>query len=395
MGNLGLRPLPIFLLACALAVPTSVGAFEFQLPGMRPDASFERITTGLSSGLRNLCDRLQNSRLPFVLPDFCAPPEPPPPPPPVDVCPNVPGNQESGPCADEDGAAEGGTWNGESCDMPPPPPVDVCPNVPGDQENGPCADEECASQGGTWNGTSCDLPPPPILPTLDFSATPSSIIEGDSSTLEWDSGDADSCTASNGWSGSQALDGSLVVSPTITTTYGLECTNADGSISRNITVTVSPPPPAGTGVVITEIMYAPDGTDATHEWIEIKNGSSGSVNFTGWVFFEDNVNHGLTLFFGADAILEPGEFAIIADDAATFLEDFPGSADTVFDSAFVLESPANPKTLSLKNNLGEIVHSVAYDTSMGGNNDFNSLQNTTGGWIGAPPTPGEENASSS
>jgi len=63
---------------------------------------------------------LQDGRLPFLLPDFCTPPEPPPPPPPIDVCPNVPGNQESGPCADEECVADGGTWNGESCDVPPP-----------------------------------------------------------------------------------------------------------------------------------------------------------------------------------------------------------------------------------------------------------------------------------
>lgn len=45
-------------------------------------------------------------------------------------------------------------------DTPPPPPVDVCPNVPGDQTTTPCADQTCAEAGGTWNGTSCDMPPP-------------------------------------------------------------------------------------------------------------------------------------------------------------------------------------------------------------------------------------------
>ena len=44
---------------------------------------------------------------------------------------------------------------------PPPPPTDVCPNVPGDQTTTPCADQTCVNQGGTWNGTSCVMPPPP------------------------------------------------------------------------------------------------------------------------------------------------------------------------------------------------------------------------------------------
>ena len=384
-----MRPLLVLVLLCALVLPASVGAREFE-PRTRGDDVEARITARLNSALQSLCDRLQNSRLSIALPDFCVPP---PPPPPVDVCPNVPGTQETGPCADDECVADGGTWNGESCDMPPPPPVDVCPNVPGTQETGPCADEECVADGGTWNGASCDLPPPPVFPTLDFSATPSSIIEGEGSTLEWDSEDADSCTASNGWSGAQALDGSLVVSPAVTTTYGLECTNADGSISRNVTVTVSPPPPAGTGLVITEIMYNPVGTDSTHEWIEIKNGSTGAIDLTDWDFFENGTNHGLTLALGEDAILAPGEFAVIAQDAVTFREptDFPGFSGTLFDSAFDLSNTG--ETIAMKNSGGEIVDEVTYSSSTGADNDGDSLQLTTVGWIAALPTPGAENAS--
>lgn len=44
---------------------------------------------------------------------------------------------------------------------PPPPSADACPNVPGDQASGPCADDLCRDQGGTWNGSACELPPPP------------------------------------------------------------------------------------------------------------------------------------------------------------------------------------------------------------------------------------------
>ena len=50
---------------------------------------------------------------------------------------------------------------------PPPPPADVCPNVPGTQTSGPCADEQCLQQGGTWNGASCVMPPPPPPPGGD------------------------------------------------------------------------------------------------------------------------------------------------------------------------------------------------------------------------------------
>src|SRR3989344_581367 len=70
------------------------------------------------------------------------------------------------PTPEEQCALDGGTWNTETnlCDMPapspepsPPPPSDVCPNVPGDQASGPCADEQCFADGGIWDGDSCDV----------------------------------------------------------------------------------------------------------------------------------------------------------------------------------------------------------------------------------------------
>lgn len=39
-----------------------------------------------------------------------------------------------------------------------PPVTDVCPNVPGIQASGPCADQECVNAGGTWDGDSCEFP---------------------------------------------------------------------------------------------------------------------------------------------------------------------------------------------------------------------------------------------
>src|SRR3989344_628907 len=66
---------------------------------------------------------------------------------------------------------DGGTWNGTSCDMPAPP-ADVCPNVEGDQPSGPCADTECADTGGTWDSTSCVMPAPSPSPSPTPTTTP-------------------------------------------------------------------------------------------------------------------------------------------------------------------------------------------------------------------------------
>ncbi|TLY42810.1 MAG: hypothetical protein E6K59_08050, partial [Nitrospirae bacterium] len=92
--------------------------------------------------------------------------------------------------------------------------------------------------------------PPPPAPTLSFSASPTSITSGQSSTLSWSSTNATSCTASNGWTGTKAISGTQAVTPTATTTYTLACTGSGGTATQSTTVTVSsvtPPPPSTTG----------------------------------------------------------------------------------------------------------------------------------------------------
>ena len=83
----------------------------------------------------------------------------------------------------------------------------------------------------------------PGLPTVDaFTAAPSTITSGGSSTLAWTVTDATSVVIvdeadAEVYSGSD-LDGDVVVSPTTTTTYTLTATNADGSADADVTVTV-------------------------------------------------------------------------------------------------------------------------------------------------------------
>ena len=173
----------VFLCVFAISLPLLTAAETLRF---RPDDSQERITSRLENLLGLLCDRITETierGFPISVPAFCAPEPPPPPPPPIDVCPNVPGNQAAGPCADVQCTEAGGTWNGASCDMPPPPPVDVCPNVPGLQESGPCADVECTEDGGAWDGDSCDMPPPPegsvVLNEIMYD------LPGTDGTREW------------------------------------------------------------------------------------------------------------------------------------------------------------------------------------------------------------------
>ncbi|NOY62581.1 MAG: hypothetical protein GXP10_05385, partial [Gammaproteobacteria bacterium] len=79
-------------------------------------------------------------------------------------------------------------------------------------------------------------------PTLSLGATSTSILSGESAQLTWSTTDANSCTASGGWSGSQATSGSASIGPlSATSTFTLNCSGDGGSIEKSIQVTVTTP----------------------------------------------------------------------------------------------------------------------------------------------------------
>jgi len=88
--------------------------------------------------------------------------------------------------------------------------------------------------------------PPPPAPTLNFSATSTSIAYNSSTTLNWSSTNATSCTASGAWSGSKGTSGSQSTGNlTSSKTYSLSCTGSGGtSPTVSVTVNVGSPPPS-------------------------------------------------------------------------------------------------------------------------------------------------------
>jgi hypothetical protein len=87
---------------------------------------------------------------------------------------------------------------------------------------------------------------------VSFSADPTSISAGTSSTLNWSSAQATSCDASGDWTGPKAAAGDERVTPAGTATYTLTCTGTGGSASRSETVSVTADsgggsPPSGGG----------------------------------------------------------------------------------------------------------------------------------------------------
>lgn len=98
-------------------------------------------------------------------------------------------------------------------------------------------------------------PPPSPAPSSSlainsFIASPAAIDTGETCMLSWDVSGATSVSIAPGI-GSVSASGSATVSPSGTTSYTLTASDANGSITRSVTVTVaSAPPPAPSAPVI-------------------------------------------------------------------------------------------------------------------------------------------------
>lgn len=115
--------------------------------------------------------------------------------------------------------------------------------------------------------------PPPAAPTVaSFTAEPTSIQPGQSSTLRWEvSGNVVSVAINNGI-GTVQNTGSRRVSPTESTTYTLTASGPGGNTTASATVSVSappppppPPPPAAPAVSIEQRMSS-DVQDAYFDY---------------------------------------------------------------------------------------------------------------------------------
>jgi len=151
---------------------------------------------------------------------------------------------------------------------------------------------------------------------------------------------------------------------------------------------------ASANVIINEIMYDLEtGPDTDREWIEILNYSDTSIDLTGWKFYENNTNHGLTVIQGGTIIPSNG-YAIIADKSDKFLLDNPGYLGILFDSAFSLSNDG--ENLAIKNKELTIIDELNYYSSWGANGNGQSLQrknsiensNDPTNWGTGTPTPG-------
>jgi len=80
------------------------------------------------------------------------------------------------------------------------------------------------------------------MPVVEISADPPSILAGESSTLAWHSTYAETCVIEPGI-GDVALNGSIAVSPGETTVYTVTAAGPGGTVTSDVTVTVTKPLP--------------------------------------------------------------------------------------------------------------------------------------------------------
>jgi uncharacterized repeat protein (TIGR01451 family) len=135
---------------------------------------------------------------------------------------------------------------------PPPPPAQTCQDPSATNYGGslPCRyptpppppAQTCQDPSATNYGGSlpCIYPTPTPTPTVTLTANPSSIQQGQTSTLIWNSQNATSCSAA--WTSSTAVGGFHPVSPSTTTTYSITCFNSDKQATAQATVYVSGTP---------------------------------------------------------------------------------------------------------------------------------------------------------
>ena len=95
----------------------------------------------------------------------------------------------------------------------------------------------CDGDGGSISASvtvAVNQPAALLQPTLDLTASPSSVSRGGTITLNWVSTDASSCSASGDWSGSKATSGSTSIVINNPVTFTLSCSGDGGSVSHSV-----------------------------------------------------------------------------------------------------------------------------------------------------------------
>lgn len=100
-------------------------------------------------------------------------------------------------------------------------------------------------------------------------------------------------------------------------------------------------------LVISEIMFDPDGLNDKRKWIEVRNTGNESAQLKTWKLVEGGSSHGIKDC--SEEVLKPKSLATIAEDKASFLKEHKEYVGVVCDSSFTSKFNTKGETLLLQN----------------------------------------------
>jgi len=208
------------------------------------------------------------------------------------------------------------------------------------------------------------------IPTVSISAAPNPINSGDTTTLTWQSTNATSCIANDGWNGNKTTTGNVSTGIlTSTKTYKLTCTGPGGSVSQSVTVNVNTPPPTPTVSLTTNTSQVNSGSAATLNWSSTNaNSCTTSGDWSGTVATSGGVSTG----------------PLTANK--TYTLTCTGAGGTVSQSVTVNVNTPPPPTVTLTTNTSQVNSGSAATLNWSSTNANSCL--TSGGWGGSVATSG-------
>lgn len=140
------------------------------------------------------------------------------------------------------------------------------------------------SCGGAVASKTVTVNPP--KPTVNVSASSTSINSGQSVTINWTSQDASDC--SSAFTTSRKTSDSIQVAPTTTTTYTVHCDNVTGRGTHQVTVAVSAPGVAQPRPVVRLVASVPSVAYNGFSYLQWNSSYSSSCN-ANWTGSKDTI----------------------------------------------------------------------------------------------------------